>query len=110
MGHVLDPALTEILGVMYDLINKKDDKKKEGGTGDAAGKAKDEGKTEEKKAAALTQRSKVNLAVENATNEAAARMQSKGISEEAMNRMVDAAIANGKNKPQEEQNATGKEG
>jgi len=29
IGHVADPALTEILGVLYDLINKKGGEKKE---------------------------------------------------------------------------------
>jgi len=80
VSHMVDPAMSEILGVMYDIVNKK---------------------PEEKKAeAALSQSSSVNLAVASAKVEAHAKMQ--GISEEALQKMVDAAIANKKNAPKED--------
>ena len=110
MGHVLDPALTEILGVMYDIINKKDakggDKKEEAKGGDK--KAEEKPAADAKKAALSQKDKKVNLMVQNSMNEAMAKLQ--GTSDDGLQKMVDAAIANAKNKPAGEVEAEKKEG
>lgn len=98
INYVTDPALTEILGVMYDLMNKNKGA---------------EAKKEEAKPAGtktLSQTSDNNQTLVIANSKVAAKELLKGISEEAMQKMVDTAIANAKNKPPEDKNALEKDG
>ena len=101
IGNVLDPALTEILGVMYDLTKKAEAKPEAAAAGDAK-PAEAAKPAADAKAAALVQNAHGNLVALNAKNEQMAKLLAQGISEEALQKMVDAAIANKKNAPKEE--------
>jgi hypothetical protein len=94
INHVTDPGMSEILGVMYDLMKKKDaDPKKE-----------------EVKKAALTQINDNNQKLVIQSSKVSTQEMLKGITEEAMQRMVEAALANAKNKPAEDKDALDKDG
>ena len=91
ISHVTDPAVVEILGVMYDVMQKK------GSQAEAAANNKANQSPAVKQAPAPAAKSLAqNNNQEMAFQQYKKQALNQGISEEAMNRMVDQAVLNAK--------------
>jgi hypothetical protein len=101
ISHVTDPALSEILGVMYDLLEKK----KAATAPAAAPAAAAAPATAAAPAKALSQvgDNNAHLALTQAIE--AEKSQLKGISEEALERLVNQALGNAASRTPDQQNA-----
>lgn len=100
VNHVADPAVTEILGAMYDVMQKNKAKEGEKKEGD---------KKEEPAKQALHQVGSNNQNMVYQEIYQKEMMNASGISEEALNKLVDAAIQNAKNRPPQDKDANSKD-
>lgn len=99
INRVSDPAVVEILGAMYDVMQQNRSKKE--------ASANNTGAKQEVAKPALYQQNNSNMVHKAIFAQEMANL--KGISEEAMNRLVDQALVNAKNKPPEDKDATTKD-
>lgn len=97
IGHVTDPGMTEILSVMYDVLNKNK----------AEGAKKEEAKPAAK---ALSQTNDNNQKLVSVTSKVEEMNYLEGITDEAMTRLVNQALENAKNKPTVDKDAATKDG